>query len=187
MKFKEETVSTERVFSGKTISLRVDQVLLPDGRIATREIVEHPGAVAIVALTDQKEIVLVEQYRKAIEHKTLEIPAGKLDPGEHPRQCAIRELKEETGIVSQELELVANYFTTPGFSDEQIHVYMAQNLDWGDSQPDADEFICTTRIPVRDAIAMVVRQEIRDAKTIIGILLAGMRIAGIFNAADAAD
>jgi len=170
LKLAEKTLSSEYVYQGRMINLRVDQVELPDGKSAQREIVEHPGAVAVVALTNNRELVMVRQYRKPIDKVILEIPAGKLNQGEDPEICAQRELLEETGYQAGQLSLIARYYTTPGFSDEVMYLYLARELIELKQSPDEDEFIEMTRVPLATAQQMVLAGEIQDAKTIIGIL-----------------
>jgi ADP-ribose pyrophosphatase len=168
---EEKTISTEPVFEGKMIKLRVDTVSLPDGSTATREVVEHPGAVAVIALTEQGELIMVRQFRYATGETLLEIPAGKRDRGETPLSCARRELEEETGFRAQQWKELFSYFSTPGFSDELLYIIMATGLEQGLAHTDEEEFIEVATIPVAEALRMVYRGEIRDAKTIIGILV----------------
>lgn len=169
---EEKTVSSQRIYEGKMISLRIDTVTLPDGAKGTREIVEHPGAVAVVPLTDQGEILMVRQYRQPIKQVTLEIPAGKLDHQEEPFICAQRELEEETGHRAGDWRHLFTYFTTPGFSDEIMYVYLAKDLKATAQCLDEDEFIEVVSLPVAEARQMIDRGEIKDAKTIIGIMAA---------------
>jgi len=172
---EEKTVGSRRIYEGRMINLRVDSVVLPDGRDANREVVEHPGAVAIVPLTAEGEIVFVRQYRQPIGIVTLEIPAGKLGKGEDPFQCAVRELEEETGLVAEKVELLADYFTTPGFSDERMYLYVATGLSKTQARPDEDEFLEVVHIPLEKAGRMAFGREIRDAKTLIGVMAAVIR------------
>ncbi|NPV26247.1 MAG: NUDIX hydrolase [Firmicutes bacterium] len=170
--FAEKTISSRRIYEGKMINLRIDTVALPDGAAAEREIVEHPGAVAVVALTAGGEILLVRQFRKPIDRVTLEIPAGKLKAQEDPFLCAQRELEEETGHQAKDWRLLFTYFTTPGFSDEIMYLYLAQGLTATEQCLDPDEFIEVVRAPIGQARQMITTGEIQDAKTIIGILMA---------------
>jgi len=172
MRLEETALGSRRVFEGKIINLRVDEVELPNGQRATREVVEHPGAVAIAAVTEEGEIVLVRQFRKPAGEVLLEIPAGKLDPGEEPLECARRELAEETGITASSLKPLLRYYTTPGFSNEVIHLFGAAGLKKGEAAPDKDEFLEVVFLPLREALDMVREGKICDAKTIIGILWA---------------
>jgi ADP-ribose pyrophosphatase len=168
----EKTISSDRIFEGKIINLRVDQVQLPDGKTATREIVEHPGAVVILAITANSELILVRQYRKPVNKELLELPAGKLTPGEDPLACARRELLEETGYQAGHLELISRYYTTPGFSDEVMYFYLATDLKEFKSCPDEDEFIEVERVDLFKARELVRSGQIEDAKTIIGVFSA---------------
>ncbi|MCR3923178.1 MAG: NUDIX hydrolase [Firmicutes bacterium] len=169
----EKTIKSETKYEGKFISLRVDEVILDNGKTATREVVEHPGAAAILAVTKEKEAFFVRQYRKATEKVLLEIPAGKLDPGETPRDCAERELAEEVGMAANDLRLLAAFYTSPGFATERIYVYLATGLKpKTDAKPDEDEILDAQRIPLQEAVQMAKDGEIEDAKTMIALLLA---------------
>src|SRR5690625_4675186 len=127
-KFYEKTISSRSIFNGKIIDVQVDDVLLPDGNKSRREIVKHPGAVAIIPITEDNKIIFVEQYRKPLERSLIEIPAGKIEPNEKPEITAVRELEEETGYTTDQLELVASFYTSPGFADEMIHLYFTNQL-----------------------------------------------------------
>ena len=170
--FEEKTMKTEKIYEGKVLNLRIDTVELPDKKYSKREIVEHPGAVAIVALTNQNEIVLVKQYRKAIERELLEIPAGKLEIGEEPKETAIRELKEETGYTSSKIEYLLEFYTSPGFSNEKIYLFLANGLIAGQAEPEKDEYIELVKVKLEDLIDMIDKGEIIDSKTIIGAMVA---------------
>ncbi|SHI01332.1 NUDIX hydrolase [Sporanaerobacter acetigenes] len=172
MDFEEKTMKTEKIYEGKMLNLRIDTVELPDKKYSKREIVEHPGAVAIVALTNQNEIVLVKQYRKAVERELLEIPAGKLEIGEEPKETAIRELKEETGYTSNKLEYLLEFYTSPGFSNEKIYLFLANELIEGQAEPEKDEYIELVKVKLEDLIDMIDKGEIIDSKTIIGAMVA---------------
>lgn len=169
----EKTLASRLIYTGKILGLRVEQVELPNGKTGQREVVTHPGAVAIAAVTHKGELVLVRQYRKPVEKELLEIPAGKLDPGEDPLVCAQRELKEETGYQAGRWELISRYFTSPGFSNEVMYFYRATELKASQPDPDEDEFIEAELVPSTKAREMVQNGQIEDAKTIIGILMAG--------------
>ena len=167
----EKTISSTRLFQGRTINLRLDVVELPNGRQAQREIVEHPGAVAIVPIFEDGNVLLVNQFRAPVSRITLEIPAGKLEPGESPDICASRELEEETGYRAGRLEHKATFFTTPGFSDEVMYLYVATELRPSASRPDFDEFLEIKKIPLNELLQMAKNGEIFDAKTLVGIYL----------------
>ena len=167
-KFEEVTTSSEMIFKGKIISLQVDQVTLPNGGTASREIVKHPGAVAVIPLLGDKMIV-VEQYRKPLEKSQVEIPAGKLDSGEEPMKAALRELEEETGFRTDNIRLVSSFYTSPGFADEIIHLYIAEDLVKGAANPDEDEFLDCEAITLEQAQQYMREGRIGDAKTIMAI------------------
>ncbi len=170
MIYEEKTVSSEKVFEGRIIKVKVDRVEMPDGSVATRELVEHPGGVGIVAITDKDEIILVEQYRKPLDKAIYEIPAGKLDPGEHHRTCGIRELEEETGLSAKVFDYMGFIYPSPGFTDEITHVYLAKELTQGETHPDDDEFLDVKKVPFDTALKMVMDGKINDAKSVFGIL-----------------
>ena len=145
----------------------------PNGHPATREIVVHKGAAAVVPVFEDGTTLLVRQHRVAVDRVTLEIPAGKLDSaGEDPLDCAVRELREETGLSAQRMTLLTSLLTTPGFCTEKIAIYLAQGLSQGETHPDEDEFLGLVRIPLDEAVAMVMRGELRDSKTICGLMMA---------------
>ena len=167
-----ERVQTEdTVWQGRIFDISRLQVQLPDGRTALRDVVRHPGAVAIVALTDDGRICLVRQYRAALGRVTVEVPAGKLDPGEDPLECAHRELLEETGMRAGRMAFLTTIATGVGFCDELIHIYMATGLTFASSEPDADEFINVDLVPLPELIDAVLDGRIEDAKTVIGALI----------------
>lgn len=172
MILEEKTISSDRIYTGKVISLKIDTVEIANKGYKKREIVEHPGAVGIVALTDDNKIVLVKQFRKPIEKVIWEIPAGKLEIGESPKECAIRELKEETGYTAKDIKLIHKFFTSSGFSNQKIYIFLATNLIKGKPNFDDDEFIDKYEIDINEAQNMVIKNEIEDAKITIGILLA---------------
>lgn len=170
----EKLTSSERLFEGKVINLRRDEVLLPNGRTGMREVVEHPGAVAIVPVTADGGIILVRQFRHPIGRIILEVPAGKLDPGEDPADCAGRELAEETGFTANKLRKLTSMYTTPGFSNEIIHLYLAEDLIESDKQPDEDEFIHTEVFTPEQIREMIASGELCDAKSLVALCLAGI-------------
>lgn len=173
--FEEVTLSSQSIFQGKIISLQVDTVKLPDGSEATREIVRHPGAVAVLAIHEGK-MVVVEQYRKPLNKSEIEIPAGKLDPGESPEKAAMRELKEETGYTADSLIPLGSYYTSPGFADEIIYIYAAENLQQGEMQLDEDEFLQVTELTLEEAYEAMRQGRIHDAKTIHALYAWHLRI-----------
>ena len=171
-KFEEKSLQSTPIYNGKVISLKVDDVLLPNGNESKREIVNHPGAVAIIAITAEGKLVLVEQYRKALERSIIEIPAGKLEPGESPAITARRELEEETGYGCRELKYLQTFATSPGFADEVIHLFVAQDLYKIEEKADLDEdeFVELLEVTVEEAEEMVKEQKIFDAKTAFAVL-----------------
>lgn len=166
----EKKISTKRIYEGKILNLRVDQVLLPNGKESGREVVEFSGAVAIVPVTEAMEVLMVSQYRYAVGEVLMEIPAGKMDRQESPEQCAHRELKEETGCTASSLTKLSEFYTTPGFTTELMHVYLAQGLTFGEQNPDEDEFVKVEVVPLKEAIQKIFDGQIRDGKTIAGLL-----------------
>ncbi len=170
MKLFERTISEEYKFKGRVINLKVQQVELPNGKIAVREVVEHPGAVAIVAYLDSNTILMVEQFRKAIDRVILEIPAGKIEKGEDVKLCGIRELEEETGYKAENLEYLGEIVTAPGFTDEYIYLYKATELSKGEVNRDDDEFINVKSYNIDSVKDMVKNGEIIDGKTIAALL-----------------
>ncbi|WJH34265.1 NUDIX hydrolase [Paenibacillus aurantius] len=167
-KFEEVTVQTEAIFKGKIISLQVDHVRLPNGEMATREIVRHPGAVCVLAVVNGRMLV-VEQYRKPLGRSQVEIPAGKLDPGEDPMEAARRELEEETGYRCGELKLISSFYTSPGFADELLHLYYAEGLTAGEAHLDEDEFLDCEALTLEEAKRYMAEGRISDAKTITAL------------------
>lgn len=170
--FKEKFVSTEKIYDGKIIKVHRDTITLPNNKEATREVVDHPGAVAVVPILDDGRIVLVKQYRYPIDKVTLEIPAGKLDCNEEPFECAIRELREETGYETKQMIKLTSIYTAPGFSNEIIHLYVARGLTNGKACPDEDEFIDVEIYTQQEVEKMIVDGIISDAKTLTGLLMA---------------
>lgn len=177
-------VSTRRAYNGKVISLDIDTVRFPDGSQGELEIVRHPGASAIVPfLSDpagpDPQLLLIKQYRYAALDFLYEIPAGRLETGEAPAACAARELQEETGCTAGTLEHMHTMFTTPGFTDEKIHLFLAFDLTRGEAQREADEFISVEVMSLTTALDMVRNGVINDAKTALGILYAAGFRAGV--------
>ena len=171
MWLEEKTISSDRVYTGKVITLKVDTVEIPGQGYQKRELVEVGGAVGIVAITDDNKVVLVKQFRKPIEKPIFEIPAGKLEKNESPKECAERELKEETGYSAKNIKLIHKFFTSAGFSNEIMFVYLATGLTPGENNLDADEFLDVYEIELEEAYNMVLKNDVEDAKTSIGLLL----------------
>ncbi|GAA4709620.1 NUDIX hydrolase [Brevibacillus fulvus] len=166
---QEKTVTTKQIFSGKVIQVQIDEVLLPNGKTSTREIVRHPGAVAVLPLTADGKMIVVRQFRKPLERTIVEIPAGKLEKGEDPLVCAHRELEEETGYQADSMEHLSSFYTSPGFADEILHLYIATGLRPGPARPDEDEFVETMAITLAEAKNLHQQGEIRDAKTVLAL------------------
>lgn len=168
----EKLVSSEKLYNGKVLSMRKDIVSLPNGKEASREVVEHNGAVGVVAVTENNEVVLVKQFRAGIRKVTLELPAGKLEIGEDPLECGKRELQEETGFIAKSFNKLTQIATSPAILEEIIYIYLAQDLSLGNTNPDEDEFVETIICSFDEAKQKIINNEIIDAKTITGILLA---------------
>lgn len=166
----ETFVSKKTVWRGRAVNFDVDTVRLPDGKLATREYMSHPGAVGVVPFLDPDTVVLVRQYRHPVGEVTLELPAGKLDARESVLACVKRELAEETGYTASRIEPLIQYWPTPAFADEVLHLFVATGLKAGKTNADDDEFIEAVTMPFRKALELVRRGKIRDSKTVIGLL-----------------
>ena len=175
MNLTEKTVRKNIVFEGKIIRVRCDDALLPDGRPCRREVVDHPGGASVLYVREGK-VLLVRQFRYPYGEETLEIPAGKLDPGEDPAHTAARELAEETGWEPASVEHLYTIYPTPGYSAEKISIDRARGVRAGAAHPDEGEFLTAAFYPVSDVLAMIERGEIRDAKTIIAVQ--SLRLSG---------
>ncbi len=171
----EQTLRTTEIYKGKIIDLQLDEVELPNGKTSQRELVKHPGAVAVIPLTSEGRLVLVRQYRKALDKIIVEIPAGKLEENEERISCAKRELEEETGYAAKELRFVASFYTSPGFANEIIHLYLAEQLTNGEANTDEDEFLDVVEVTLDEAEQMVKEQSIHDAKTMYAVQYLRMR------------
>lgn len=157
------------IYKGKIIDLSVETVTLPNGATADLEVITHPGAAAVVPMKDDRTVVMVRQYRHAVGSFIYEIPAGKLHPGEDPRDCAAREMEEETGYKVNLLEPLLSFFTTPGFTNEIIHIFVGHELSPGTQSLGADEVLEIIEMPLAQGIELIDDGVIRDAKTIIGL------------------
>ncbi len=173
-----EALSSRPLFDGVVVRLFLDQVRQPDGKTVEREVVRHWGAVGIVALDADKNIYMVKQYRHAPGEVLHEIPAGKLLPGEDPLDCAVRELEEEVGAKAGRWAFLSSFYTSPGFSDEVLHLYLAEDLEEGESCPEEDEFLEVYKVGLDEALRMIGRGEVRDSKTIAGITLTILKLRG---------
>lgn len=172
MDFFEKTLDSKNVYKGKIIEVNIQTVELPNGKKSNREIVNHPGGVAILAYKNIDTLLLVEQFRKPIEKKLLELPAGKLEKGEDIELCGVRELEEETGYKAKKFEYLGKIVTSPGFCDEYIYIYKAEDLYKGnDNLGDEDEFINVKEIKIDKIKEMIKNSEIIDAKTISAFMM----------------
>lgn len=163
---------SKRIYKGRIVTLDVDTVTLPNGATIELEMIHHPGAAAVVPMKNDDTVILIKQFRYAAGGYIYEVPAGKLNPGEDPKVCAARELEEEIGYQAASLELLASVLTTPGFTDEIIHIYFGTGLRPATQNLDHDEVIEIVELPLEKAIAYIQDGTIRDAKTIIGLQMA---------------
>lgn len=170
MNLNEKQIKSEYIYKGKIIKVRVDDALLPNGKTSKREVVEHGGGVTVVPLTENNEVLMVEQFRYPYMEVVLEIPAGKRDSGEDPLACGKRELKEETGATAESYEVLGELYPSPGYCGEIIYMYLAKGLSYGETDPDEDEFLNIKKIPLEKAVEMVLSGEIKDAKTQAALL-----------------
>lgn len=174
---KSAKISSQRIHTGRTLNLDIDTVRFPDGSTGTLEMIRHPGASAIVPflsdpLGSDPQLLLIKQYRYATEGEIYEIPAGRLELGEDPKDCARRELLEETGCTAESIEYLYTMYTTPGFTDERIHVFMATKLVRGEAGREADEFMSIETMALSKALRLIQTGVINDAKTALAILYA---------------
>ena len=172
MSMNEKTLSTQKIFEGRVISVQVDDVELPNGKQSKRELVKHPGAVAIIPITSEGKIVMVKQFRKPLEKEIIEIPAGKLEEGELPEVTARRELEEETGYTTNELEYIQSFYTSPGFADEILYVYVTNELKAMTEKAalDEDEFVELMEVTLEEAEQLIKEEKIHDAKTVFAVM-----------------
>ena len=172
MILKETPISGETIFEGVVFSVRVDQARIGDGSVRRRELVRHPGGVSMVILTEQDEVLMVRQFRYGPGEVLLELPAGKLEPGEEPFEAALREQREETGTTGRNYISLGSVYPTPAYDSEVIRLWACRVESWGEQKLDDGELLEILRVPLQEAEDMVLRNEIRDAKTQIGILKA---------------
>ncbi|MDE7398406.1 MAG: NUDIX hydrolase [Oscillospiraceae bacterium] len=170
MHLEEKTILSEMMYDGRIVKLLRDSVKLENGKTALREVIRHPGGVGIVPLDEDNNVLMVRQFRYPHGKVLLEIPAGKLEYGENPRECGLRELKEETGCTCDSFEYLGNLIPTPAYDTEVIHMYLARGLHSGEQNPDEDEFLEIEKIPLEKAVEMIMNNEIADAKTQISLL-----------------
>ena len=172
MELFEKQVASKQIFDGKVVKLFVDDIELPNGKGAFREVVRHPGAVCVIPITDDGEVIMIKQFRYPFSSVLLEIPAGKLEPNEDPFDAVKRELEEESGVVAENIEFIGMTYTTVAFTDEKIYTYMATGLTFKESHPDEDEFLEVVKLPLDTLVNMVMSGEIKDSKTQVAILKA---------------
>lgn len=165
MNLEEKQLNSEEIFNGVAIHLFKDEILLPDGSRSVREVIRHPGAVCVLPVTEDGDVIFVNQFRYAFNKVTLEVPAGKLEIGEEPVSAALRELSEETGLTAKSIVHLGDMYTTPALIDEVIHMYIATDLIEGEQHLDDGEFINVVKMPLAEAIEMVMNNEIKDSKT----------------------
>lgn len=178
MDLRETPLTSRYEYEGKIINLRVDDARMPDGAVAKREVVEHPGGVGVIALTDEGEVLLVRQFRYPYAEITTEIPAGKRDRGEDPLKTGKRELAEETGASADNFTPLGVIYPTPGYCDEIIHLYLATGLHFAEMHPDEDEFLDVLRMPLAELVEQVMAGDVPDAKTQIAALKAWVLTEG---------
>lgn len=167
---EEPTLASRRIYQGRVVGLRIDTVRLPNGDTSDREIVEHGSAIVVVPIDDHGRILMVRQYRKAIEQALLELPAGGMDPGETPEEAVLREMQEETGFLPRKLEALGGFYTAPGFCQEYLHLFLATDLTPSKLAQDHDENVEVEPVTWDQAMALLDSNEIRDAKSVAGLL-----------------
>lgn len=172
MDMTEKTLESREVYRGCILRVREDRVRLPNGKEGVREVVEHPGGVGILALEADGTVLLVRQYRYAFGRTLLEIPAGKREPGEEPFVTARRELREETGAIAESWTPLGSLIASPGCYDEVLYLYLAQDLHYGATDPDEDEFLAVERMPLDQLARLCLEGEVTDAKTVCAVLKA---------------
>jgi ADP-ribose pyrophosphatase len=170
--------SIRNVFTGRVLTLNLETVRLPNGRIAELEIAHHPGGAVVVALDAEGRVCLLRQFRHAVGGWLMELPAGKLDDGEPPIECAHRELAEEGGVTARRWEKLGEFFSSPGILTEVIHVFLARDLEPGDARPEEHEVFEVSWMPLDEAVALAAGGRLQDAKTLVGLLWARERLAG---------
>lgn len=172
----EKTLHSETIYEGRIINVRVEDVELPNGKQSKRELIDHPGAVAVIAITSDNKVLAVRQYRKALGKAIVEIPAGKLEPGEKPEVTAVRELEEETGYTCESLDKIISFYTSPGFANELVHLYVAKGLEKkGEQAADEDEFLDVLHLSLDEMEEMLETEEIHDAKTAYALMYLKMK------------
>lgn len=172
----EKTISGETIYEGRIFTVTKDVAELEDGSLADREVIHHPGGVCVVPVTENNEIYMVRQFRYPFAEVTDEIPAGKKDYGEDPAECGRRELLEETGFTCSEYTYLGELYPLPAYDTEIIHIYLARGLKFEKQNPDDDEFLDVIKLPLSEAVDMVMENKIKDGKTKLAILLAARKL-----------
>ena len=169
MEFEEKTLNKNYIYQGKILSVRKDDIVLPDGNGAIREIIEHSGGSAVLCIKDGK-VLLVKQFRYAYKEEVWEIPAGKINKGESPEETALREIEEEGGIKAERVELLYTMYPSPGYTEEKVYIYKAENISKGEMHLDEDEFLSNAWVDLEKAKEMINNGDIKDAKTLVALL-----------------
>ncbi len=172
MELFEKKLNSKQIFDGVVVKLFVDDVELPDGKKAIREIVRHPGAVCVIPVDEDENVIMIKQFRYPFSEVLLEVPAGKLEPNEDPLEAVKRELEEESGVNAENVEYIGTMYTTVAILDEKIHMYLATGLTYKNAHPDDGEFLEVEKIPLKALVEMVMEGKIPDSKTQIAILKA---------------
>ncbi len=172
MSYTEKKIDSEEKYHGVIVNVRLDHAELCDGKVVKREVVEHPGGATILPIDDDGYCYCVRQFRYPFQKELLEAPAGKLSPGEDPKECAVRELSEETGLTADEIICLGEDYTSPGISTETLHIYLARGLHKGPSHPDEGEFLSVEKHHIDELTQLVMDGEISDGKTVIAVLKA---------------
>ena len=184
MSFYEKQIASEKIFEGKIFRVTRDKVVLSDGQERPREVVLHHGGVGIVPVTENGDVLMVRQYRYAVGRELLEIPAGKLEKDEDPFEAAVRELSEETGCTAGSWTDLGEMYPTPGYCSETLHIYLATGLRYGEMHLDDGELLSVERIPMDEVLGRIMKNEIRDAKTVFGVMKAKEILSGKQEAYD---
>ena len=172
MGYFEQTVDSELIFKGRVVTLKKDSARLDNGKVVSREVIEHSGGVGIVPIDDNGYVYMVRQFRYPLQKELLEIPAGKLEYGEDPAECAVRELSEETGCTAEKMIYLGAVYSSPGFCDEILHIYLALGLTQGEAHLDEDEFLSVEKVHIDKLIDMMMTDDLKDGKTVVGLLKA---------------
>lgn len=172
MAISEKTLSSKVVYTGRIVKVKQDTAELQNGKEVYREVVEHPGGVTVIPVDENMNVISVRQFRYPFMKETLEVPAGKLEYGEDPFECAVRELSEETGITAGRMISLGSIYPSPGYCSEILYIYLALDLCYGCAHPDEDEFLNVLKVPLDEFIDLIMRDEVHDAKTVVAVLKA---------------